>query len=113
MVDVACGEKIPAEILEALSDESVIKWAFNALSERVCLSNYLGEWLEPESWKCSMVWSVTLGLPLSLENVGEVFWLEDAEGELKRMEELENARKELGKVKREKPCRRKCSGQFN
>ena len=76
VVDVACGEKIPAEILAALSDESVTKWAFNAMFERVCLSNYLGEWLEPESWKCSMVWSATLGLPLSLESVGVVLGLE-------------------------------------
>lgn len=76
VVDVACGEKIPADILAALSDDSVIKWAFNAMFERVCLSNYLGEWLEPEAWKCSMVWSATLGLPLSLENVGAVLGLE-------------------------------------
>ena len=76
VVDLACGEEIPAEILAALSDESVTKWAFNAMFERVCLSNYLGEWLEPESWKCSMVWSATLGLPLSLENVGTVLGLE-------------------------------------
>ena len=76
VVDVACGEEIPADILAALSDESVIKWAFNAMFERVCLSNYLGEWLEPESWKCSMVWSATLGLSLSLENVGAVLGLE-------------------------------------
>ena len=76
VVDVACGEEIPAEILAALSDESVTKWAFNAMFERVCLSNYFGEWLEPESWKCSMVWSATLGLPLSLENVGAVLGLE-------------------------------------
>ena len=76
VVDVACGEEIPADILAALSDESVTKWAFNAMFERVCLSNYLGEWLEPESWKCSMVWSATLGLPLSLENVGAVLGLE-------------------------------------
>ena len=76
VVDVACGEKIPADIMAALSDESVTKWAFNAMFERVCLSNYLGEWMEPESWKCSMVWSATLGLPLSLENVGAVLGLE-------------------------------------
>ena len=76
VVDLACGEEIPAEILAALPDESVTKWAFNAMFERVCLSNYLGEWLEPESWKCSMVWSATLGLPLSLENVGAVLGLE-------------------------------------
>ena len=76
VVDVACGEEIPADIVAALSDESVTKWAFNAMFERVCLSNYLGEWLEPESWKCSMVWSATLGLSLSLENVGAVLGLE-------------------------------------
>lgn len=76
VIDLACGEKIPTEILAALSDESVTKWAFNAMFERVCLSNYFGEWLEPESWKCSMVWSATLGLPLSLENVGAVLGLE-------------------------------------
>ena len=76
VVDLCQGEKIPADILGALSDESVTKWAFNAMFERVCLSNYLGEWLEPESWKCSMVWSATLGLPLSLENVGAVLGLE-------------------------------------
>lgn len=76
VIDLACGEEIPADILAALSDGSVTKWAFNAMFERVCLSNYFGEWLEPESWKCSMVWSATLGLPLSLENVGAVLGLE-------------------------------------
>ncbi len=76
VVDVAYGEKIPADIIAALSDDSVTKWAFNAMFERVCLSNYLGEWLEPEAWKCSMVWSATLGLPLSLEDVGAVLGLE-------------------------------------
>lgn len=76
VVDLACGEKIPADILAALSDESVMKWAFNAMFERVCLSYYLGEWLEPEGWHCTMVWSATLGLPLSLENAGAVLGLE-------------------------------------
>ncbi len=76
VVDLCQGEEIPADILAALSDESVTKWAFNAMFERVCLSNYIGEWLEPESWKCTMVWSATLGLPLSLENVGAVLGLE-------------------------------------
>ncbi len=76
VVDLACGEKIPDEIIVALSDETVIKWAFNATFERVCLSNYLGEWLEPESWHCTLVWSATLGLPLSLEGVGAVLGLE-------------------------------------
>lgn len=76
VIDLACGEKIPDEIIKALSDESVIKWAFNATFERVCLSNYLGVWLEPESWHCTLIWSATLGLPLSLEGVGAVLGLE-------------------------------------
>ena len=76
VIDLACGEKIPAEIIAALSDEFVTKWAFNAMFERVCLSNYLGEWLEPEGWHCTMVWSATLGLPLSLENAGAALGLE-------------------------------------
>ena len=76
VVDLACGEKIPDEVIKALSDESVIKWAFNATFERVCLSNYLDEWLNPESWHCTLVWSATLGLPLSLEGVGAVLGLE-------------------------------------
>lgn len=76
VVELASGEKIPAEIIAALSDASVTKWAFNAMFERVCLSNYLGEWLEPEGWRCSMVWSAYMGLPLSLEKVGAVLGLE-------------------------------------
>ena len=76
VIDFACGEKIPAEIVDALSDESVIKWAFNEQFERVCLSNYLDTWLSPDSWHCTMVWSATLGLPLSLEGVGAVLGLE-------------------------------------
>ncbi len=76
VVDLCQGEKIPADILAALSDETVEKWAFNAMFERVCLSHYLGEWLEPEGWHCTMVWSATLGLPLSLENAGAVLGLE-------------------------------------
>lgn len=76
VVDLACGEEIPAEIIAALSDENVTKWAFNAMFERVCLSNHLGDWLEPEGWHCTMVWSATLGLPLSLENVGAALGLE-------------------------------------
>ena len=76
VIDIACGEKIPAEIVDALSDESVTKWAFNAQFERVCLSNYLVTWFSPDSWHCTMVWSATLGLPLSLEGVGAVLGLE-------------------------------------
>lgn len=80
VVDLACGEHIPQEVLAALEDDSVIKWAFNAAFERVCLSRYLGyptgEYLDPESWHCSMVWAATMGLPLSLEGVGAVLGLE-------------------------------------
>lgn len=76
VVDLACGEQIPEEIISALSDASVTKWAFNAMFERVCLSNFLGEWLEPEGWHCTMVWAATLGLPLSLESAGAALGLE-------------------------------------
>lgn len=80
VVDLACGEHIPKAVLAALEDDSVIKWAFNAAFERVCLSRYLGyptgEYLDPESWHCSMVWAATMGLPLSLEGVGAVLGLE-------------------------------------
>ena len=70
VVDLVCGEQIPEEIISALSDASVTKWAFNAMFERVCLSNFLGEWLEPEGWHCTMVWAATLALPFSLESAG-------------------------------------------
>lgn len=80
VVDLALGETIPQEILDALQDDEVIKWAFNASFERICLSAFLGmpvgEYLSPESWRCSMIWSATLGLPLSLEGVGAVLGLE-------------------------------------
>ncbi len=80
VVDLARGETIPQEIIVAFWDDSVTKWAFNANFERVCLSRYLdlptGDYLNPFSWKCSMIWSATLGLPMSLENVGAVLGLE-------------------------------------
>ena len=80
VVDLAIGEKIPQIILDALTDEKVTKWAFNAQFERVCLSRYLGhpcgEYLNPSAWKCSMVWSAYMGLPLSLVGVGAVLGLE-------------------------------------
>ena len=79
-IDLACGEKIPSEILSALEDETVSKWAFNANFERICLSRFLGyptgDYLEPDSWKCSMVWAAYMGLPLSLEGTGAVLGLE-------------------------------------
>ncbi|MDU4045908.1 XRE family transcriptional regulator [Peptoniphilus sp. HMSC075B08] len=76
VIDLESGEIIPEEILSALSDESVEKWAFNANFERVCLSKFLGERLEPQGWYCTMIWSAYLGLPLSLEKVGEVLKLD-------------------------------------
>ncbi|MDY5159668.1 DNA polymerase [Actinotignum urinale] len=83
VIDVAQGETIPLEILDALRDERVVKWAFNANFERICLSSYLKHqgiledgYLSPSSWRCSMVWSAVMGLPLSLEGVGAVLGLE-------------------------------------
>lgn len=80
VVDLARGEKVPMEIINALTDDSVIKWAFNSQFERVCLSRWLslptGTYLSPKSWHCTLVWSATLGLPLSLEGVGAVLGLE-------------------------------------
>ena len=94
-IDLASGEKIPEEILMALTDPAITKWAFNCNFERVCLSTYLrrndpqyfksygspedsvGDYLDPTSWHCSMVWSASLGLPLSLAQVGAALKLED------------------------------------
>lgn len=89
VVDIASGEAIPDEILRALTDRSVTKWAFNSSFERVCLARHLRDlgivldpenpqalFLNPYSWKCSMVWAATLGLPQSLEGVGAVLNLE-------------------------------------
>lgn len=79
-------EKLPQDILEALVDDRVIKWAFNASFERICLSTWLKKhhpeflsdgFLSPVSWRCSMIWSAYLGLPLSLEGVGTVLKLKD------------------------------------
>ncbi|EJU25202.1 DNA polymerase [Selenomonas sp. CM52] len=84
VVDLANGEQIPQEILDALLDDNVIKWAFNANFERVCLSRYLSDlgflraaFLSPESWRCTMVWAAYMGLPLSLAAVGSVLGLEE------------------------------------
>ena len=80
VVDLAMGEQLPGAIKSALSDPAVTKWAFNAQFERVCLSRFLGmptgQYLDPSSWRCTMVWAATLGLPLSLEGVGAVLGLE-------------------------------------
>nr|DAT38392.1 MAG TPA: DNA polymerase I [Caudoviricetes sp.] len=97
VIDLASGEQIPQEILDVLSDDRVIKWAFNANFERVCLSQYLSNrgmllnpfhdkhplstecahFLSPRSWRCTMVWSAYMGLPLSLAAVGRVLGLEE------------------------------------
>lgn len=93
--DLAQGETIPNEIIKALVDDTVTKWAFNANFERVCLSVWLaryypqyfrsysidedtvGAYLDPHAWKCSMVWSAYMGLPLSLAGTGAVLGLEE------------------------------------
>ncbi len=92
--DLASGEEVPTEIIAALSDDSVTKWAFNAAFERMCLSAWLrrnypahfysysinedtvGDYLDPSSWKCSMIWAAYMGLPLSLAEVGVALGLE-------------------------------------
>ena len=94
VVDLLSGEKLPAEIVSALTDDAVVKWAFNAQFERICLSRWLrdhggfdntgysipqdtvGSYLDPAAWRCTMVWSATMGLPLSLEGVGAVLGLD-------------------------------------
>ena len=95
VIDLAGGESIPEEALRAVVSEKVIKWAFNTTFERICLSAWIrkhrpelfrgyggredhtGNYLPPESWRCSMIWSAYLGLPLSLEGVGAVLRLEE------------------------------------
>lgn len=80
LIDLTRGDSIPKEIVKALSDKSVTKWAYNANFERVALSRFLsmptGQYLDPEGWKCSMVWAATLGLPMGLAKVGEVLALD-------------------------------------
>ena len=80
VVDLVNGEKIPTEVLKALTDDSVLKFAHNSAFERICLSRFLGmptgEYLAPDSWRCTVVWAAVMGLPLSLEGVGSVLGLE-------------------------------------
>lgn len=84
VIDIASGEKIPKDIIRAILDNKVLKHAFNASFERICLSSYLhsigydcfGTYLDPVSWRCSMIHAATLGLPLSLEAVGKVLHLD-------------------------------------
>ena len=75
-VDLACGESLPDDIRAALTDPAVVKTAYNAAFERVCLSKYLGVKLDPAQWRCTMVRAARLGLPLSLGQCGEVLHLE-------------------------------------
>lgn len=75
-IDLASGEKLPEEVIAALTDDSVLKYAFNAQFERVCLSKFIGVYLTPDSWRCTMVASLYLGLPGSLAAVGQVLGLE-------------------------------------
>ena len=95
VVDIACGEEVPGEILAALTDDTVEKWAYNAQFERVCLSYWLrrehpryfkgygvpedsvGNYLNPASWKCSRIWGAYMGLPLSLKGVGAILKLDE------------------------------------
>jgi DNA polymerase len=77
IIDIAQGEKIPDEIVAALYDESIIKTAFNANFERICLSKHFSKYLKADSWQCTAVQSSMLALPLSLQGVGEVLGLKD------------------------------------
>lgn len=95
VIDLAQGEDIPTEILAALTDETITKWAYNASFERICLSVWLrrnhpeyfqsysiledtvGDYLDPSAWKCSRIWGAYMGLPLSLEGIGAVLKLSD------------------------------------
>lgn len=85
VVDMAQGEKIPENIINAITDRNITKWAFNSQFERICLSMYFkkhhpelmqGNYLEPEGWKCSMTWCAYMGLPMSLARAGAVLGLE-------------------------------------
>jgi len=85
--DLACGEILPVEILNALVNDTITKWAFNAVFERICISHWLKKhypeymkgrkYLPSDSWKCTLVWSAYMGLPLSLEGVGAVLKLKE------------------------------------
>ncbi len=86
IVDLKCGELLPRHVLNALTDSSVTKTAFNAAFERTCLSKHLGKHLSAEGWQCTAVQSAMLALPLSLEGVGQVLNIERKK--LKEGEEL-------------------------
>ena len=77
IIDLAQGEKLPAEVEEAIFDVSVTKTAYNANFERTCLSKHFGRYIPPESWHCSAVQAAMLALPRSLEDVGRVLGLDE------------------------------------
>lgn len=77
IIDLAQGEKFPAEVEEAIFDVSVTKTAYNANFERTCLSKHFGRYIPPESWHCSAVQAAMLALPRSLEDVGRVLGLDE------------------------------------
>ena len=83
VVDLACGEKLPQDVLDALRDDSVLKTAFNANFERTCLAAYLGFPMPPEQWSCTAVMARELGLPGSLAQVGQVIGLSEDKQKLK------------------------------
>lgn len=76
IIDLASGEKMPDEIMKLLTDDSVIKTAYNAAFERNCINRYFGLSLKPEGWRCTLVQASMLSLPLSLEGVGEALNLD-------------------------------------
>ena len=70
-VDMACGEQLPAEVVDAIHNGNIIKSAWNAQFERICLSKYLGTQLSPDAWQCTMVWAASLSLPLKLATAAQ------------------------------------------
>ena len=76
VIDLAQGEELPGEVVDAVFNDAVVKTAYNANFERICLSKHLGRYLSPESWHCSAVQAAMLALPRSLEEVGMVLGLE-------------------------------------
>ena len=72
IIDMACGEELPKDVLEALIDPAIIKSAWNASFERTCIGHMLGRTLPPDDWRCSMVWAASLSLPLALKDAATV-----------------------------------------
>jgi len=75
IVDLASGEQIPGEVIKDLTEDSMIKTAFNAQFERTCLASYLKQSLSAVGWQCTAVQAAMLGLPLSLDGVAQVLGL--------------------------------------